>query len=62
MMTSVQYVLGGTLISGVSNGSIFKWSGTSCDKPIKGHAGAVYAIENGKNNTFWTGANDGKLI
>jgi len=45
----------------VSNGSLCKWSGSSCGAPIKAHTKAVYAVINGPSNTFWTGGDDGKI-
>ena len=62
MMTAVSYVLNGDLVSGVSDGSLIRWQGTTCGNPIKAHSDAIWAIERGANNTFWTGGNDGKVI
>lgn len=61
-MTAVAYVLKGDLVTGVSNGCILKWAGTTCGNPIKGHSDSVWSIVNGSNNTFWSGGNDGKII
>jgi hypothetical protein len=61
-MTSVAYVLDTKqLVSGVSNGSLCKWSGSSCGAPIKAHSGPVYAIMTGQDNSFWTGGDCGTI-
>ena len=47
-MTCVAYVLNGVLVTGVENGGLVKWSGTSASKPITGkHTDAIWAIEKG---------------
>ena len=63
-MTCVQYVCNGILVTGVENGGLVKWSGTSASKPIMGkHSDAIWTIENGAQaNTFVTGGNDGKVV
>jgi len=62
MMTAVCYVLKGDLVSGVADGSLIRWQGTSCGNPIKAHSGPVWAIEQGSDDTFWTGGEDGKVV
>jgi len=58
----VQYVCGGTLISGTNTGSIIKWAGNSPGKAVKAHTGPVYVIEKGDANTFYTGGKDGRVL
>jgi microtubule-associated protein-like 6 len=61
-LTSINYVLNNQLLSGSSSGQLVPWNGNAMGKPIKAHTAPIWCIEKGANNTFYTGANDGKVI
>lgn len=57
--TSCNYVLNGVLITGSSQGELFKWTGTTPAKPVKGHADAIWQVVPHTATAFFTGGNDG---